>query len=236
MATAHVVQRPQRGEHPVGGEHRVGHHDGALLVAGRQRGLDGGDVAVRCHDDSGARQPAGVHQRRMRQRVGHHKRSRPGQRHHRTEVGGVARGEDQRRLGADEIRQRGLEAFVQFGVAGDQPRSGRACTPGAQRLDAAVDHVGVLRQAEVVVGRQVELGADRRTGAQRSAQPGGAPLLLDLVEPGQRGKTDASHLTAPSMTQCHHLNGVQVNVRATPTIAEVICSISSGVQMYGGMT
>jgi hypothetical protein len=32
------------------------------------------------------------------------------------------------------------------------------------------------------------------------------------------------------------LNAVQVNARATPTIAEVICSISSGVQMYGGMT
>jgi hypothetical protein len=32
------------------------------------------------------------------------------------------------------------------------------------------------------------------------------------------------------------LNGVQVNLPATPTIAEVICSISPGVQMYGGMT
>ena len=97
---------------------------------------------------------------------------------------------------ADEICERGLEAFVQFGVAGDQPRSCRAGTPGAQRLDAAVDHLGVLRQAEVVVGGQIELGADGWTGAQRSAQSGRAPLLLDLVEPGQRGKTDASHLTS----------------------------------------
>src|SRR6185312_17556323 len=32
---------------------------------------------------------------------------------------------------------------------------------------------------------------------QGAAQPGGAPLLLDLVEPGERGKTDASHLTTP---------------------------------------
>jgi hypothetical protein len=55
--------------------------------------------------------------------------------------------------------------------------------------------VGVLRQAEVVVGGQVKLGADGRTGAQGSAQSGCAPLLLNLFEPGQRAKTDASHLT-----------------------------------------
>jgi hypothetical protein len=42
----------------------------------------------------------------------------------------------------------------------------------------------------------------------------------------------APHPTGSS----RHLNGVQVNARATPTIAEVIRSISSGVQMYGGMT
>ena len=59
------------------------------------------------------------------------------------------------------------------------------------------DRGRVLRQAEVVVGRQVELGADGRTGVQGSAQPGRTPLLLDLVEPGQRGKTDASQPDHP---------------------------------------
>ena len=96
--------------------------------------------------------------------------------------------------------------------------------------------VGVLGQAEVVVGGQVELGADGRTRTQRAAQSGCAPLLLDLVEPGQRGKTDASHLTVPLTRRRADLNSVQVNARATPTIAEVICPISSGVQMYGGIT
>jgi hypothetical protein len=131
----------------------------------------------------------------MRQRVRHQQRSRPGQRHHRAEVGGVTRRKDQRRLGADEIREGGLEAFVQFGVAGDQPRSRRAGAPGPQRLDTAADHLGMLRQAQVVIGGQVELGADGRTGAQGSAQSDRTPLLLDLVEPGQGGNTDASHLT-----------------------------------------
>jgi len=131
----------------------------------------------------------------MRQRVRNQQRSCARQRRHCAEVGGVARREDQCRLSADEIRERGLEAFVQFGVSGHQPRPRRARAPGAQRLDAAVDHLGVLREAEVVVGRQIELGTDGRAGAKRSAQAGRAPLLLDLVEPGQRGKTDASHLT-----------------------------------------
>jgi hypothetical protein len=38
------------------------------------------------------------------------------------------------------------------------------------------------------------------------------------------------------MLHSYDLNGVQVNAPATATIAEVIRSISSGVQMYGGMT
>jgi hypothetical protein len=91
LPAAHVVQRTQGSQYPVGGEHRVGHHDGTLFVALRQRRFDGGDIAVRRHDDAGARQPAGVHQRRMGQRVGHQQGPHPGQRDHGTEVGGVAR-------------------------------------------------------------------------------------------------------------------------------------------------
>jgi hypothetical protein len=67
----------------------------------------------------------------------------------------------------------------------------------------------MLRQAKVVVGRQVELGADGRTGAQGSPQSRRTPLLLDLVEPGQRGKTDASQSEPPRR---------QLNTSAEPTI------------------
>ena len=187
--------------------------------------LDRRDVAMRRHRHPRPRQPAGIDEGRMGQRVGDQQRTGPGERDDRAEVGGVARREHQRRLGADEVGQRGLEALVQFGVAGDQPGPGRPGAPGAQRGDAAVDHVGMLGQAEVVVGRQVEFGADRRARAQRPAQPGRAALPLDVVEPGQRGNLYPRH-DAPSR-RCRQLNTVQVSARATPTIAEVICPISS---------
>ena len=135
VAPAHVVQRRAAGRATPSALNTESVTTTARSSSrAAQRGLDGGDVAVRRHHHPGPRQPAGVDQRRVGERVGHQQRSRPGQRDHRAEVGGVARGEHQRRLGADEIGQRGLEAFVQFGVAGDQPRSGRAGAPGAQRL------------------------------------------------------------------------------------------------------
>jgi hypothetical protein len=67
-------------------------------------------------------------------------------------------------------------------------------------------------QAEVVVGRQVEFGADRRSRAQRAAQPGRAALPLDVVEPGQRGNLYPRH-DAP---WCR-----QLNTSAVPTIEHV---------------
>ncbi len=80
----------------------------------------------------------------MGERIGDQQRTGTGERDDGAEVGGVARREHQRRLGSDEVGQRGLEALVQFGVAGDQPGPGRARAPGPQRGDAAVDDVGML--------------------------------------------------------------------------------------------
>lgn len=86
----------------------------------------------------------------------------------------------------------------------------------------------MLGETEVVVGGQIEFGADGRAGAQRPAQAGGAPLGRDVVEPGQWIQTDARHRRSSSNGE---LNTVQVSARATAIIAEVIWPISSAVQM-----
>jgi hypothetical protein len=56
----------------------------------------------------------------MRERVGYQQRTGARERYDGAQVGGVARREHQRRLGADEVGQRGLKTLVQFGVAGHQ--------------------------------------------------------------------------------------------------------------------
>uniref|UniRef100_V5XJQ0 Uncharacterized protein n=1 Tax=Mycolicibacterium neoaurum VKM Ac-1815D TaxID=700508 RepID=V5XJQ0_MYCNE len=212
-SAAHLVQFAQRGQHPVGAEHRLGDHDGTLLGPGRQRIGDRRDIAVRGHRDAGPRQPARVDDRGMGQRVGHQQRAGTGQRYQRPDIRGVARGEHQGRLESGEIGECGLELLMQFGVTGDQARAPGAGTPGAQRLHAAGQHIGVLGQPEIVVGGQIELGADGRAGPQRAAQPLGAAALLDTGQPGQWGKTGACHWTS-----FRHLNTVQVNARATATM------------------
>ncbi len=47
VPAAHLVQLAQRGQGAVGGEHRFGDDDGALLGPRGQRRVDGVDVAVR---------------------------------------------------------------------------------------------------------------------------------------------------------------------------------------------
>lgn len=56
----------------------------------------------------------------MRARIGDDEGPRAGQGDHRPEVGGVSRGEDQRRLRTHEGRELLLEFFMQLGVTGDQ--------------------------------------------------------------------------------------------------------------------
>ena len=187
MCATHVVQAPQRGQRTIGAEHRIGDDECAFLIPARKRRCHRVDVAVWRDHDPGPRQPAGIHQGCVRGCVGDHQRTGTGQAHHRSQVGGIARGEHQRGLGTDEIGQCRLELLVQLGVAGDQTRSGRPAAPGPQRRNTALDHLGMLRQSQIVVGREVDLAGHRRPGAQRSAQPGRPALVLDGVEPGQRG-------------------------------------------------
>ncbi|SHW05834.1 Uncharacterised protein [Mycobacteroides abscessus subsp. abscessus] len=186
MPATHLVQGAQRGQGTVGGEHRIGDHDGALLGPADQRGLDGADVVVRGYHHPRPGQPTGVHQRRVAVGVGHDQRAGARQRRHRGDVGGIAGREHQRRLGAHECGQLGLEVLVQFGIAGHQTRSAGARTPGVQRRHAALDDGGMLRQAEIVVGRQVQFGGHRGPDPQRPAQARGSALAFDISEPGQR--------------------------------------------------
>ncbi len=191
-----------------------------------QRGIDGGDVAVRRHHHPGPRQPAGVDQGGVRVGVGHQQRTRTRQPDDSAQVGGVPRGEHQARCGADELGELGLEFLVQLGVAGDQARTGGAGAPGAQRRDTAVDDVGMLGQTEVVVGRQVQLGGRRRAAAAAS---GAARPRAAAARPRPARPAVTSRWRPPwefSLTS---------RCRATSTIAEVICAISSGGQMNGGI-
>ncbi len=74
---------------------------------------------------------------------------------------------------------------------------------------------GCWDRPEVVVGGQVEFGARRAGGpaVNAAARPARA-LLLDLGEPGQRGKTGARHGGAFTSSE-PTLNTVQVSARAT---------------------
>ncbi|SHX09661.1 Uncharacterised protein [Mycobacteroides abscessus subsp. abscessus] len=122
----------------------------------------------------------------MRTRIGDDEGPRAGQGNYRSEIGGVSRGEDQRRLRTHEGRELLLEFFVQLGVAGDKTRAGGSGTPDPQRLDACLDDPRMPGKAQVVVGSQVDLGFCRAAGTQPSTQPGSFPLPLDLTQPGER--------------------------------------------------
>ncbi|SHV00299.1 Uncharacterised protein [Mycobacteroides abscessus subsp. abscessus] len=168
VTAADAVQFGQRGQRTVCTEDRVGEHQSTFFGAlgqGRRHRLR---VPVGSHHHPRARQTAGIDQRGVRTRIGDDEGARAGQGDHRPEIGGVSRGEDQRRLRTHEGRELLLEFFVQLGVAGDKTRAGGSGTPYPQRLDTCLDDLRMPGKAQVVVGSQVDLGFGRAAGTQPS--------------------------------------------------------------------
>ena len=58
-----------------------------------------------------------------------------------------------------EVGERGLEALVDLESAGHETRGGRAGPERFARPRRPRDHVGIAREPEVVVGREVQKGA-----------------------------------------------------------------------------
>ena len=195
VLAADLMQPAQRGQGPVGAEHRVGDHQGPLLATAGQRRRHRVGIPVRGDHDPRPRQPAGVDQGGMARGIGHHQRSAAGQGGHRGEVGGVARREHQGGFGTDESGQLGLQFLMEHGVPGDQTRAGRTRTPQAQCVYPRLDHGRMSRQTEVVVGRQVQhaglRAGCRRPGPQRPAKTRLLPLPTGDLQPGQRGGVGA---------------------------------------------
>ena len=141
------------------------------------------DLAVRRDGDPGARQTARVHDRGVVQRVGDHQVTRTGQGGDRAEVGQVAGGEDQPRLGTGEVRQLGLQLGVQLGGTGHQSGTGRSRAPGLRRGRGRGYYLRVARQTQVVVARQVEQAVPAgRPGTEPAAQAGRLAAVGPFVQ------------------------------------------------------
>ena len=193
MLAAHRVQFAQRSGVAVHREQRLHDDQGALLGPVRQLLRDRVDVAVRRHRHAGPRQPRGVDQRRVVQRVGYHQVTAPGQGGDDPEVRQVTGREHKSRFRSGVCGQFGLQLGVQVGGPGDQTRAGRARAPGLHGLDGAGHDLRMPGQSEVVVAGQVdqrglgtEVGSGGR-GARRQTppQPGGGTFGGPDVQPGE---------------------------------------------------
>lgn len=108
-----------------------------------------------------------------------------GERRDGRQVGRVAGGQHQGRLETAEFGQLALEFGMQCGGAGDQPGSGRARTPLARGPGRGGGDVGVPRQAQIVVAREVQKSGRGGPGAQGTDESGvraAARLGVDPVE------------------------------------------------------
>jgi hypothetical protein len=97
-------------------------------------------------------------------------------------VGVEARGVEDRRLGAEEGRQAIFEQGVLGLGAADEAHRCHPETPLVEGRLGCGDDVGVIGQAEVVVGAEVEHGRRPTTDADVSRLRRGE-LTLPLVEP-----------------------------------------------------
>ena len=183
VRTCHGVQIGQRREVAVDGEHGVGDDDGPLggcaaTEPARRRRRRG----ARSTTTLRPRQPAGVDDRGVVERVGHDRGARPGQGGDGPEVGEVARREDQAGLRRRRRRPGRLSRrCVQVGAAGHQPRPGRSGSPAHRRgrrggRDARV--AGQARGSRWTRGR-----ADPRSRAEAGAAGAARCLSRSAARP-----------------------------------------------------
>ena len=180
--------------HRVGADHAVG-RDEARPRAGRldQLRLQVRHVGVRVAQAPRLAQPDAVDDRRMVERVADHRVLGTEERLEQAAVGVEAGGVEDRVLRAEEPGDSALQFLMNALGAADEAHRGHAVAVGLQALVGGLHYLGVAREAQVVVGAEVEdrlrasldpdLGAlvpeDRPFLLEQ-------PLLADLREPSLR--------------------------------------------------
>ena len=178
---ADLVERrvgPVHREHPVGDD---AHAPRPARPGGLELGPQVGHVGVLVAEPRRLAQPDAVDDRRVVELVGDDRVLGAEEHLEDTAVRVEARAVEDRRLHAEELRQPLLEQGVLGLGAADEAHRRHPETPLVQRCPARADDVGVVGEAEVVVGAEVErLATGRRdVGGLRGGQ-----LALALVEPG----------------------------------------------------
>src|SRR5262249_56724553 len=103
------------------------------------------DVAVGVDVHGGARQAAAVDDAGVVERVAEDLVTAADEGADRADVGLVARGKEQRRLGTLEGGELALDLDVEIEVAGDQPRRPRSASPAAGGLASRPPHRTAVR-------------------------------------------------------------------------------------------
>ena len=150
-------------------------------AAATQLRLEVGHVGVAVAQPAGLAEPDAVDERGVVELVGDDRVLGAEQHLEDAAVGVEAGRVEDRRLGAEEVRQPRLELGVQGLRAADEAHAGHAEAPLVQRFCGGGDHGRVVGQAEVVVGAEVQR---LRLAVVTWADCGEVELALVLVETG----------------------------------------------------
>jgi len=164
-----VSWQPLSLEHPVGEDQRV------LARMVRERALRGSGVGVRVLDRAQADRRQRIADARMAALVDQRELVLGSERLSEREVREITIGDEQRGFDAQEPTQVELERVVRRIVAGRATRGSRRDATRLDAFDQRAQHLGVVRQTEVVAARErtqlasVAHDARRGCGAQRAA-------------------------------------------------------------------
>ncbi|MCY1537537.1 hypothetical protein D9M68_730340 [compost metagenome] len=147
----------QVGEVAIHAEHAVGDHQGIALGLFQAAG-EACRIVVQVARKARTGQQAGIQQGRMVEAVFQHRVALAQQRGHRTQVGHVAGREQQRARTAGELGQRQLQLMVRAAVADHQVRGAATGAPLLRTIAQRTDHLGMVGQAQVVVGTEGQHG------------------------------------------------------------------------------
>ena len=200
-----VADRVELGGVAVHREHAVGRHEPEASVRRLvQSRLELVHVAVRVPEPTRLAEADPVDDRGVVQLVGDHGVPLVEQRLEDAAVGVEARAEQDRVVRAEERREALLQLAVECLRAADEPHGGHSVPPAVERLVRGGDHLGVVGEAEVVVGAEVQQRAallHRDVGALRRRHdelPLEQPLVGELGEPrGQVVAQCAVHAWCP---------------------------------------
>ncbi len=165
------AERRQVGEVAVHAEHAIGDHQG--VAAGLFQPLgEAARVVMQITREARAAEQPGIEQGGVIEAIFQHRIALPDQRGHRRQIGHVAGGEQQRTRPAGELGKRLLQLVMRRAVTDHQMRGTAAHAPGRGALLQRRNHLGMVGQAQVVVGaeRQQAFTVDRHLRPLRTLQ------------------------------------------------------------------